>query len=355
MLTKSIYKKMVSVLYSCQGGIPSFFRIPKSKNKKDFYRFFKKSLDITNHLCYTLVNVYLDERKKLNILYLMEEDPMKKFLALCLAAMMALASASLIAADDGIMLISEAPAVAEEVVVTGVKAPATTPLFGLLRTVKVNVEATEGGKVSVPSKFVAALTSTRAFTVTPDESYEVADIIVNGVSYGPAYKVVLKNIAVNTDVKVVFQQKLVEVFTPVYAETFDGETKWVAGGHMESAAAADGVLNAVSVGGDPNINYPEAFGLNCDDIDAIRIKFTNNTDNTAFQIFFTNEANPGYSEAGSFKATSVIGENELVIYTAGNDLWTGTLSNMRIDLSNGAGSFVVDSISFDTVTMEVVK
>ncbi len=197
---------------------------------------------------------------------------MKKFLALCLAAMMALASASLIAADDGIMLISEAPAVAEEVVVTGVKAPATTPLFGLLRTVKVNVEATEGGKVSVPSKFVAALTSTRAFTVTPDESYEVADIIVNGVSYGPAYKVVLKNIAVNTDVKVVFQQKLVEVFTPVYAETFDGETKWVAGGHMESAAAADGVLNAVSVGGDPNINYPEAFGLNCDDIDAIRIK-----------------------------------------------------------------------------------
>ena len=117
----------------------------------------------------------------------------------------------------------------------------------------------------------------------------------------------------------------------------------------------DGTLSVTSTGGDPNINCPEAFGLACDDIDVIRVKYTNNTENTSFQIFFTNEANPGYSEAGSFRATSVIGENELVIYTAGNDLWTGTLSNMRIDLSNGAGSFVVDSISFDTVTMEVVK
>ena len=281
---------------------------------------------------------------------------MKKFLALCLAAVMALASASMIAADDGIMLISEAPAaVAEEVVISGVKAPATAPLFGFPKTVKVTVEATEGGKVSVPAKFAAAFTASRSFTVTPDESYDVTDIIVNGVSYGPAYKVVLKNIATNLDVKVVFAQKLVEVFTPVYAETFDGETKWVPGGHMESAAAADGVLNAVSVGGDPNINHPEAFGLNCDDIDVIRVKFVNNTEDTRFQIFFTNEANPGYSEAGSFRATSVVGENELVIYTADNELWTGTLSNMRIDLANGAGSFVVDSISFETVTMEIVK
>ena len=281
---------------------------------------------------------------------------MKKFLALCLAAVMALASASMIAADDGIMLISEAPAVvAEEVVISGVKAPATAPIFGLFRTVKVTVDATEGGKVSVPAKFAAALTSTRAFTVTPDESYEVTDIIVNGVSYGPAYKVVLKNIATNLDIQVKFAQKIVEVFTPVYAETFDAETKWTKGGHMDSIEVAGGVLNAVSTGGDPNINYPEAFGLNCDDIDVIRVKFVNNTEDTRFQIFFTNEANPGYSEAGSFRATSVVGENELVIYTAENELWTGTRANMRIDLANGAGSFVVDSISFETVTYEVVK
>ena len=281
---------------------------------------------------------------------------MKKFLALCLAAMMALASASAVVADD-IMLISEEPAVAEEVVISAVKVPDTAPLsrYVLPKTVKVSVETTEGGKADIPANFVAAIASTRAFDLIPDENYKVADILVNGVSYGAANRVVLKNIRTNMDVKVVFEQNLVEVFTPVYTENFDGETLWTKGGHMDSIAVADGVLNAVSVGGDPNINYPEAFGLNCDDIDVIRVKFTNNTNSDAFQIFFTNEANPGYSEAGSFRATSVIGENELVIYTAGNELWTGTLSNMRIDLSNGEGSYIVDSISFETVTMEVAQ
>lgn len=132
---------------------------------------------------------------------------MKKFIALCLAAMMALASASFVAADEGIMLISEAPAevveVAEEVVITNVK-PINAPLFGWLRTVKIDVETTEGGKVSAPASFAAAITSSRSFTVTPDEGYEVADIIVNGVSYGPAYKVILKTIQSAMDIQVVF-------------------------------------------------------------------------------------------------------------------------------------------------------
>ena len=310
---------------------------------------------------------------------------MKKFLAMCLAAMMVLASAAVVGAAN------EAPVVADEVVIANVKAPATAPIFGMvtvpvnvgsgkatvdgttnapttapvtaptsifgLKTVKVEVEATEGGKVSVPAKFAAAMFSSRAFTVTPDAGYEVADIIVNGVSYGPAYKVVLKTICAQLDVQVVFEPKLVEVFTPVYTENFDnGEGGWAKGGHMDSAVAENGVLKATSTGGDPNINHSEVFGLSCDAIDAIRVKFTNNTADNRFQIFFTNEANPGYSEAGSFKATiEPNAENEVVIYTAGNDLWTGTLQNMRIDLANGAGDFVVESISFETVTMELAK
>lgn len=173
---------------------------------------------------------------------------------------------------------------------------------------------------------------------------------MNGVSYGPANSVKLKNIQVPMDIEVLYTPKL--VYTPVYTENFDGEsTVWVAGGTTEEAVLADGKLTVTSIGGDPNINAPEAFGLNCDDIDVIRVKYTNNTDNTSFQIFFTNEANPSYSEAGSFKATCVAGENEIVIETAGNELWTGILSNMRIDLSNGEGSFVVDSISFETVSL----
>lgn len=324
---------------------------------------------------------------------------MKKFLSLCLASLMILASASTVLADDGIMLISETEAVPDQIVIDDVKEPKTAPVyayggaivfdpdfdypnngdfneklrmfnpdypngqypefmrapFGFFpKQVTIKVEAGENGSVDVPAKFFAAVSSSRTFNITPDEGYEVADITVNGVSYGPAYSVKLKNIKTAMDIKVTFEPKL--VYTPVYTENFDGEaTAWVSGGTADAAVLADGTLSVTSTGGDPNINCPEAFGLACDTIDVIRVKYTNNTENTSFQIFFTNEANPGYSEAGSFKATCVAGANEIVIDTSVNELWTGTLSNMRIDLSNGTGSFVVDSISFETVSLDIAE
>lgn len=311
---------------------------------------------------------------------------MKKFLSLCLASLMILASASTVLADDGIMLISETTAVPDQIVIDDVNAPKTAPIYAygnggsrdqielwayipdnqrpeqggnfggiwFPKQVTIKVEAGENGSVSVPAKFYAAVTSSRTFNITPDAGYEVADIVVNGVSYGPAYSVKLKNIQVAMDIKVTFEPKL--IYTPVYTENFDGEaTAWVNGGTADAAVLADGTLTVTSTGGDPNINCPEAFGLACDDIDVIRVKYTNNTENTSFQIFFTNEANPGYSEAGSFKATCVPGANEIVIDTSVNELWTGTLSNMRIDLSNGTGSFVVDSISFETVSLDIAE
>ena len=309
---------------------------------------------------------------------------MKKFLSLCLASLMILASASTVLADDGIMLISETEAVPDQIVIDDVKEPKTAPIYAygvsdfnyipdqkpIFRAttngsvfggaiwfphqVTIKVEAGENGSVDVPAKFFAAVSSSRTFNITPDAGYEVADITVNGVSYGPAYSVKLKNIKTAMDIKVTFEPKL--VYTPVYTENFDGEaTAWVSGGTTEAAVLADGTLAVTSTGGDPNINCPEAFGLACDDIDVIRVKYTNNTENTAFQIFFTNEANPGYSEAGSFRATCVPGANEIVIDTSVNELWTGTLANMRIDLSNGTGSFVVDSISFETVSLDIAE
>jgi len=291
---------------------------------------------------------------------------MKKFLSLCLASLMILASASTVLADDGIMLISETTAVPDQIVIDDVNAPKTAPIYTtwynmwtnpwtkVPEQVTIKVEAGENGSVDVPAKFYAAVTSSRTFDITPDKGYEVADITVNGVSYGPAYSVKLKNIKTAMDIKVTFEPKL--VYTPVYTENFDGEaTAWVNGGTTETAVLADGTLAVTSTGGDPNINCPEAFGLACDDIDVIRVKYINNTENTSFQIFFTNEANPGYSEAGSFKATCVAGANEIVIDTSVNELWTGTLSNMRIDLSNGAGSYVVESISFETVSLDIAE
>ncbi len=191
---------------------------------------------------------------------------MKKFMTLCLAALMMLASATAIVADDDIMLISaeedaavEAVAVEEvvveekkeivdllvidkvsgkndsplfvtafgrkgefkfdEIVPDARKAPSNNPNsptgkavvpFAFPRQVTITVDAGENGTVSVPAKFFAACNSSRTFNITANEGYEIADILVNGVSYGPAYSVKLKNIQTSMDIEVVFAPIVVE-------------------------------------------------------------------------------------------------------------------------------------------------
>ena len=161
--------------------------------------------------------------------------------------------------------------------------------------------------------------------------------------------------------------KMVEVFTPIYTENFDdaAATKWKANAQLKDFAVADGYLTATSIGGDPSI-AANTFDLNCEDIDAIRIRYINGTANDQLQIFFTTDAsNTAYSEPGSFKeycwytesvvtvADAAASEewNELVVYTEYNDLWTGILKNMRMDLSNAEGNYIVDSIEFCSVEL----
>ncbi len=160
---------------------------------------------------------------------------------------------------------------------------------------------------------------------------------------------------------------MVEVFTSVYADNFDDpdNSKWKSNNQMTGFEIKDGYITTTSTGGDPSIKA-DGFNLNCADINAIRVRFINNTPDYNFQIFFTTDTTTSYCEPASFKESlwyadsgvevSAAGEsdewNEVVVYTEFCDLWTGTLKNMRIDLSNGEGLYIVDSISFDTVTLE---
>ena len=163
------------------------------------------------------------------------------------------------------------------------------------------------------------------------------------------------------------QPKMVEVFTPIYTDNFDdaAASLWKSNAQLTDFAIADGYLTATSTGGDPSI-AAKGLNLNCEDIDAIRVRFINNSVSDSFQIFFaTDSSNPSYSEPGSFKDVSWYTEsgvavadaaasdewNEMVIYTEYNDLWTGTLKDMRIDLSNGEGGYIVDSIEFCSVEL----
>ena len=162
--------------------------------------------------------------------------------------------------------------------------------------------------------------------------------------------------------------KMVEVFTPVYEATFDDAAApgWKTGNQCADFTVADGLMSVTATGGDSNILCSSKFELNCDDIDAIRIRYINNTSNDMCQLFFTTDAsNTAYSEPGSFKeyawytdsgvavADAAASEewNEIVIYTEFNDLWTGILKDVRIDLSAAEGSYIVDSIDFCTVTL----
>lgn len=158
--------------------------------------------------------------------------------------------------------------------------------------------------------------------------------------------------------------KKIEVFTPVYTETFDDadSSKWKANNQLSDFKIADGYLTATSTGGDPSIKA-EGFEMNCADIQAIKVRFINNTADSNFQIFFTTDTTTNYSEAASIKDSSWYTDsgvelsaaadseewNEMVLYTDYCDLWEGTLKNMRIDLSNGEGGYIVDSIEFCSV------
>ena len=160
--------------------------------------------------------------------------------------------------------------------------------------------------------------------------------------------------------------KMVEVFTPVYSDNFDdaAATKWKSNNQLKDFKVENGYLTATSTGGDPSI-AANGFELNCADIQAIRIRFINNTPDSNFQIFFTTDTTTGYCEEASIRDSAWYADsgvevanaadseewNEMVIYTDTCFLWEGTLKNMRMDLSNGEGGYIVDSIDFCTVTM----
>ncbi|MBQ8578018.1 MAG: hypothetical protein IJ449_08690 [Clostridia bacterium] len=158
-----------------------------------------------------------------------------------------------------------------------------------------------------------------------------------------------------------------EVFTPSYIDNFDDpdNTNWKANAQMTDFAVADGYLTTTSTGGDPSIANKNDFDLNCDEIDVIVVKFLNGTPSDATQIFFTTDTTTGFCEEASYKdvlwntdidcsdpaAAAEDDWDTMYYYVGDNDLWTGTLKDVRIDLSNGEGQFVVDYIAFGTVEM----
>ena len=157
------------------------------------------------------------------------------------------------------------------------------------------------------------------------------------------------------------ESPMVEVFTPVYEENFDSaDANWKSNQQLKDFKIEGGFMSAVSTGGDPSFCNKTDFDLDCSTINAIKIKYLNCTPSDAFQIFFTTDSISAYNETDSFRDMAWFTDsaedsdewNEMVIYTEDAAGWTGTLKDMRIDITNGEGKFIVDSIAFGTITME---
>ena len=165
-----------------------------------------------------------------------------------------------------------------------------------------------------------------------------------------------------TTVPVETEPPMVEVFTPVYEEFFDGEaSNWKNNAQIKAFKLENGCITGICTGGDPSFCNKNDFDLDCSTINAIKIRYLNCTPSDAFQLFFTTDTISAYNEAASFKEfaefcyseeTATDEWNELTIYTDTCADWAGTLKDVRIDIANGEGAFYVDSIGFYTVTLE---
>ena len=154
---------------------------------------------------------------------------------------------------------------------------------------------------------------------------------------------------------------MVEVFTPVYEENFDSEdANWKMNAQLKEFKIEGGFMSAVSTGGDPSFSNKKDFDLDCSTINAIKIKYLNCTPSDAFQIFFTTDSIASYNEVDSFKDMAWYTDsaedsdewNEMIIYTEDAAGWAGTLKDMRVDITNGEGKFIVDYIAFGNITLE---
>lgn len=162
----------------------------------------------------------------------------------------------------------------------------------------------------------------------------------------------------------VTEPPVVIVYTPVVIDNFDGtkeDCTWKTNAQTKELTVENGVMSVTSTGGDPSIASKKKFDIDCSEIDAIRVRFINMTSSDAIQLFFTTDTTTNYCEQASYKEILDFTDsepdsdewNEVVFFTDENDLWDGTLKNIRLDLSNGEGAYIIDYISLDKVSEEV--
>ena len=87
-------------------------------------------------------------------------------------------------------------------------------------TYAITASAGEGGKISPSGKVSAVRNSNKAFTMTADEGYENADVVVDGKSVGAVERYAFEQIRANHTIHVTFEQTIDEGETPLGPNPF---------------------------------------------------------------------------------------------------------------------------------------
>ena len=144
--------------------------------------------------------------------------------------------------------------------------------------------------------------------------------------------------------------------------TFDNpdDIGWRATNQISDFLVEGGVLKVTSIGGDPFFTAEQPLDIAADEIDVIRIRAKNMTDNEGCQFFFDTDIESGLSESKSYREYYMYIDsdpasdewNDILIYTADCDLWEGTIKTIRFDPAITEGDVYIEYISFEKRVQE---
>ena len=135
---------------------------------------------------------------------------------------------------------------------------------------------------------------------------------------------------------------------------------WRAANQIQNFRVEDGVLKMTSTGGDPSLNAAAPLNIAAEEIDVIRIRAKNMTDNDNCQFFFDTDVENGLSESKSYREYYFYAEsdpesdewNDVLIYTYECVLWEGTIKTIRFDPTETEGEIHIEYISFEKRIVE---
>jgi len=116
----------------------------------------------------------------------------------------------------------------------------------------------------------------------------------------------------------------------------------------------DGILKLTSVGGDPFMHTINAnLGLDASEVNFIKIKVLNHSENDRTQLFFITDDDTGWSEAMSMRSSYWYTEGEqweiIEFDTYDSDSWEGTIKQIRLDPIEAEGDVEIEYVSFEKI------